>query len=138
VGTGIGKLQKPTGQYVRKIARKEGEKIGDILTESQIKNEGISSSILKEDFDFVETGVQEYGEGILGKLKKYGINLKPYGTGTTDLFSGKRAGVARTLVDNETSQNVAKRFKEDLKETFNLIEKDFLSKSSTSKAMSVA
>jgi len=138
VGTGIGKLQKPSGKYVRKVVRNEGEKIGDILSESQIKDGSISSSALKDDFDFVETGVQEYGDGILGKLKKYGINLKPYGTGTTDLFSGKRAGVARTLVDNEVSQGVAKRFKDDLKETFNFIEKDFLSKSSTNKAMTVA
>ena len=138
VGTGIGRLQKPTGKYVRKVVRNEGEKIGDILSESQIKDGSISSSALKDDFDFVETGVEEYGEGILGKLKKYGINLKPGGTGTTDLFSGKRAGVARTLVDNEVSQGVAKRFKDDLKETFNFIEKDFLSKSGTNKTMTVA
>ena len=75
VGTGIGRLQKPTGKYVRKVVRNEGEKIGDILSESQIKDGSISSSALKDDFDFVETGVEEYGEGILGKLKKYGINL---------------------------------------------------------------
>ena len=37
---------------------------------AQIKDGSISSSALKEDFDFIETGVQEYGEGILGKLRK--------------------------------------------------------------------
>ena len=138
IGTGIGKLQKPTGKYVRKVARAEGEKIGDVLTPAQVKEKNISSLSLKEDFDFVETGVEEYGEGLGGLLKKYGINLKPYGTGTTDLFAGKRAGAAATLVDNEVSQNIAKRFKRDLEETFNLIEKDFLSKSGTTKAMTVA
>ena len=138
VGKGVGKLQKPTGKYVRKVVRNKGEKVGDILSEVQIKDNSISSDVLKSDFDFVETGVSEYGEGLLGLIQKYGVNLKPYGTGTTDLFSGKRAGVARTLVDSEVSQNIAKRFKQDLKETFSFIEKDFLSKSGTTKAMTVA
>ena len=133
VGSGIGKLQRPTGKYVRKVSGNEGQKIGEILTESQVKDQSISSEILKKEFDFVDTGLDEYGEGMRGLLQKYGLNLRKFGTSTEDAFTLKRGAAADTLVTDEIASNVAKRFKQDLKETFSFIEKDYLSNSGLSK-----
>ena len=49
VGSGVGKLQRPTGKYVRKVAGVKGEKVGEILTETQVKNQSISSEVLKKN-----------------------------------------------------------------------------------------
>jgi hypothetical protein len=133
VGKGVGTLQKPTGKYVRKVAGPKGEKVGEILSEAQVKASDISSSNLKEQFDFVETGLDEYGDGLRGMLQKYGLNLRKFGTGTTDSFQLKRAAAADTTLTDELASSVSKRFKKDLKETYALIEKDYLSKSGLSK-----
>jgi len=133
VGSGVGKLQRPTGKYVRKVVGAEGEKVGEILTETQVKNQSISSEVLKKEFDFVDTGLDEYGEGMRGLLQKYGLNLRKFGTSTEDAFTLKRGAAADTLVTDEVASNVAKRFKQDLKETFSFIEKDYLSNSGLSR-----
>ena len=126
VGTGVGKLHKPSGKYVRKVEGARGEKIGEILTERQVKDGSISSSILKNEFEFVETGLDEYGTGLRGLIEKYWLGLRKQGPGTTDLFQNKRAAIADTAVRDEAARNVSKRFTRDLKEAYAIVEKDWL------------
>jgi len=126
VGTGIGKLHKPTGKYVRKVEGARGEKIGEILTERQVKDMSVSSSTLKNEFEFVETGLDEYGTGLRGQIQKYWLGLRKQATGTTDLFQNKRAAIADTSIRDEAARNVSKRFTKDLKEAYAIVEKDWL------------
>ena len=126
VGTGVGKLHKPTGKYVRKVEGARGEKIGEILTERQVKDMSVSSSTLKNEFEFVETGLDEYGTGLRGLIEKYWLGLRKQGPGTTDLFQNKRAAIADTAVRDEAARNVSKRFTKDLKEAYAIVEKDWL------------
>jgi hypothetical protein len=46
-------------------------------------------------------------------LQKYGLNLRKFGTGTTDSFQLKRAAAADTTLTDEVS---TKQFLKDLKE----------------------
>ena len=130
IGTGVGKLHKPTGKYVRKVEGARGEKIGEILTERQVKDMSVSSSALKNEFEFVETGLDEYGTGLRGTIQKYWLGLRKQATGTTDLFQNKRAAIADTSIRDEAARNVSKRFTKDLKETYDIVKKDWLKDSS--------
>ena len=131
IGTGVGKLHKPSGKYVRKVEGARGEKVGEILTERQVKDGSISSSALKNEFEFVETGVDEYGTGLRGLIQKYWLGLRKQGTGTLDSFQLKRAAIADTAVRDEAARNVSKRFTKDLKEAYAIVEKDWLKDSAS-------
>jgi hypothetical protein len=115
LGKGVMKLQKPTGQYIKKST-------GEVLSEKQIKD----LSIPKSDIEFVETGLQEYGDGLAGTLQKYWLNLRSIGTGTTETFAGQRAAASEVAITDEIASNVAKRFNDDLKNTYKLIEDKYL------------
>jgi hypothetical protein len=115
LGKGVSKLQKPTGQYIRKST-------GEVLSESKIKD----GSIPKNDIEFVETGLQQYQDGLKGVLEKYWLGLRKQTTGTLDTFQSKRTAAAETLIADEVSTKVSKRFNQDLKETYKIIEDKFL------------
>ena len=126
IGTSVSKLHKPTGKYVRKVEGARGEKIGEILTERQVKDMSVSSSTLKNEFDFIETGLDEYGTGLRGRIQKYWLGLRKQATGTTDQFQLKREAIADTAISDEIATNVSKRFTKNLRDTYSLIEKDYL------------
>jgi len=115
IGKGVSTLQKPTGKHIRKST-------GEILSESQIKD----GSIPKNDIEFVETGLQEYGEGLQGTLQKYFLGLRKQTTGTLDTFQAQRNAAADTLIVDEVSTKITKRFNKDLKDTYDLIQDKYL------------
>ena len=115
IGKGVSTLQKPTGKHIRKST-------GEILSESQIKD----GSIPKNDIEFVETGLQEYGEGLQGILQKYFLGLRKQTTGTLETFQAQRNAAADTLIVDEVSTKITKRFNKDLKDTYELIQDKYL------------
>ena len=115
LGKGVSKLQKPTGKYIRKST-------GEVLSERQIKD----LSVPKNDIEFVETGLQEYGEGLGGILQKYWLGLRPQTTGTKQTFASQRAAAAEVLITDEVASGVARRFNKDLRNTYKLIEDKYL------------
>ena len=115
IGKGVSTLQKPTGKHIRKST-------GEILSESQIKD----GSIPKNDIEFVETGLQEYGEGLQGTLQKYFLGLRKQTTGTLGTFQAQRNAAADTLIVDEVSTKITKRFNKDLKDTYELIQDKYL------------
>ena len=115
IGKGVSTLQKPTGKHIRKST-------GEILSESQIKD----GSIPKNDIEFVETGLQEYGEGLQGTLQKYFLGLRKQTTGTLETFQAQRNAAADTLIVDEVSTKITKRFNKDLKDTYDLIQDKYL------------
>ena len=115
IGKGVSTLQKPTGRHIRKST-------GEILSESQIKD----GSIPKNDIEFVETGLQEYGEGLQGTLQKYFLGLRKQTTGTLETFQAQRNAAADTLIVDEVSTKITKRFNKDLKDTYDLIQDKYL------------
>ena len=115
IGKGVSTLQKPTGKHIRKST-------GEILSESQIKD----GSVPKNDIEFVETGLQEYGDGLQGLLQKYFLGLRKQTTGTLDTFQAQRNAAADTLIVDEVATKVTKRFNKDLKDTYDLIQDKYL------------
>ena len=115
IGKGITKLQKPTGQYIKKST-------GEILSERQVKD----LSLKPEEIEFVETGLQEYGDGLKGTLEKYWLGLRPQNTGTNQTFQGQRASISEIALQSEKAATISKRFNTDLKNTYDLIENKYL------------
>ena len=115
IGKGITKLQKPTGQYIKKST-------GEILSERQVKD----LSLRPEEIEFVETGLQEYGDGLKGTLEKYWLGLRPQNTGTNQTFQGQRASISEIALQSEKAATISKRFNTDLKNTYDLIENKYL------------
>ena len=115
LGKGVSTLQKPTGKHIRKST-------GEILSESQIKD----GSVPKNDIEFVETGLQEYGDGLQGLLQKYFLGLRKQTTGTLDTFQSQRNAAADTLIVDEVATKVTKRFNKDLQDTYKLVQDKYL------------